>query len=254
MLRTDSCSRFGRRQRRHRCSGSTTRSRRRSKWRHTSTCPSCSRRCRPNTHGKRSGGRGGGGRARIEVRGTPGVGLTPRWWLVVRLARTLAISCDLFATDAGKSEAQRHLGRLFRALFLTQTALCPHGDLKFYAPVISAKVLPKRAGEAATLMPAASMAAILLSASPEPPEIVAQAPAGRCGATGDAPLHGRFPAAFGFVGDKLSAVFLGRATNLTNHDDPLGRFVGQEHRQHVDDLGALDRVPADSHGGRLTEP
>src|SRR5262249_56027487 len=66
--------------------------------------------------------------------------------------------------------------------------------------------------------------------------------------------YGVFAAALGFVGDELRGVFLGRATNPTNHDDPLGRFVGQEHRQHVDELGALDRVTADSHGGRLTEP
>src|SRR5262249_42902970 len=69
----------------------------------------------------------------------------------------------------------RHRGTWLGCTFFDATALCPHGDLQFYAPVISAKVLPKRAGEAATLMPAPSMAAILLSASPEPPEIMAPA-------------------------------------------------------------------------------
>src|SRR5262249_48828802 len=50
-----------------------------------------------------------------------------------------------------------------------------HGALPFYLRSNSAKVLPKRAGDGETLMPAASMAAILLSASPLPPEMLAPA-------------------------------------------------------------------------------
>src|SRR5260370_5760110 len=87
---------------------------------------------------------------------------------MTRLAPLLGI-CDLFA------EVQRHLGRAVRALFVAIPALCPQSDLQFYARVMPANVLPKRAGEAATLIPAASIAAILLSASPEPPEIMAPA-------------------------------------------------------------------------------
>src|SRR5262245_59322103 len=83
---------------------------------------------------------------------------------------------------------------------------------------------------------------------------MAHAPAGRRGATGNESDYRLLAPTFGFVGDELSGVFLGRATDLTNHDDRLGRFVGQEHRQDVDELGALDGVAADSDGGRLTEP
>ena len=44
-----------------------------------------------------------------------------------------------------------------------------------YARKTSAKVFPRRAGDGETLIPAASMAAILESASPLPPEMMAPA-------------------------------------------------------------------------------
>ena len=53
---------------------------------------------------------------------------------------------------------------------------------------------------------------------------------------------------------KLGAVFLGGAADLADHDDGLGLGVGQEHLQHVDEVGAVDRVAADADAGRLAEP
>ena len=53
---------------------------------------------------------------------------------------------------------------------------------------------------------------------------------------------------------ELRGVFLGGAADLADHDDRLGRLVGEEHFQHVDELGALDRVAADADRGGLAEP
>jgi len=72
------------------------------------------------------------------------------------------------------------------------------------------------------------------------------AAAGRRGAAGNESDHGLLAATFGFIGKELSGVLFGRATNLADHDDRFGRLVGQKHRQHVDELGALDRVAADA--------
>src|SRR5262245_51430088 len=91
------------------------------------------------------------------------------------LAWPLEISCDPFATVAGKSDSQRHLGRSSQYLFTRPRRYAPDSALPFYLRSNSAKVLPKRAGDGETLMPAASMAAILLSASPLPPEMMAPA-------------------------------------------------------------------------------
>src|SRR5262249_1962106 len=79
------------------------------------------------------------------------------------------------ATVAGKSDSQRHLGRSAQYLFTRPRRYAPDSALPFYLRSNSAKVLPKRAGDGETLMPAASMAAILLSASPLPPEMMAPA-------------------------------------------------------------------------------
>jgi hypothetical protein len=46
--------------------------------------------------------------------------------------------------------------------------------------------------------------------------------------------------------DELRRVLFGRAADLADHDDRLGGFVGQEQLEHVDELGALDRVAADA--------
>jgi hypothetical protein len=48
-------------------------------------------------------------------------------------------------------------------------------------------------------------------------------------------------------------LFLGGAADLADHDDRLGFRVGEEHFQHVDMFGALDRVAADADGGGLAE-
>ncbi len=53
--------------------------------------------------------------------------------------------------------------------------------------------------------------------------------------------------------DELGGVFLGGAADFADHDDRLGVGVGQEHLQHVDELGALDRIAADADGGGLAE-
>src|SRR6516164_4293217 len=91
------------------------------------------------------------------------------------LAWALEISCDPSATVAGKSDSQRHLGRSSQYFFTRPRRYAPDSALPFYLRSSSAKVLPKRAGDGETLMPAASMAAILLSASPLPPEMMAPA-------------------------------------------------------------------------------
>ncbi len=82
---------------------------------------------------------------------------------------------------------------------------------------------------------------------------MAHAAARRGGAPGDEAGHRLLAAAPGLVADELGGVFLGRAADFADHDDRLGGVVGQEHLQHVDELGALDRVAADADGGRLAE-
>src|SRR5215471_5105388 len=91
------------------------------------------------------------------------------------LAGPLELSCDPFATVVGKSDSRRHRGRSSRCFFTRPRRYVPDSALPFYLRSSSAKVLPKRAGDGETLMPAASMAAILLSASPLPPEMMAPA-------------------------------------------------------------------------------
>ncbi len=58
---------------------------------------------------------------------------------------------------------------------------------------------------------------------------------------------------FGFVLQELGGIFFRRAADLADHDDRLRLVVGQEHLEHVDELGALDRVAADADGRRLAE-
>ncbi len=54
--------------------------------------------------------------------------------------------------------------------------------------------------------------------------------------------------------EELGGVLLGAAADLADHDDRLGLGVGQEHLQHVDEVGALHRVAADADAGGLAEP
>ena len=121
----------------------------------------------------------------------------------------------------------------------------------------STSVFPRRAGEGETRMPAASIAAILSSAPPLPPEMIAPAwpmrRPGRGGAAGDEADHRLLAAALRLVLDELRRVLLGRAADLADHHDRLGLVVGQEHFEHVDELGALDRVAADADRGGLAE-
>src|SRR6201994_1940149 len=82
---------------------------------------------------------------------------------------------------------------------------------------------------------------------------MAHAAAGRGSDAGDESDHRFLAAALGFVLDELGGVFLGRTADLADHDDRGGLVVGQELLQHVDELGALDRVAADADRGGLAE-
>ncbi len=106
-------------------------------------------------------------------------------------------------------------------------------------------------------MPAASIAAILLSASPLPPETIAPAwPMRRPGGA----VRPAMKPAIGFLRPRLAssirncaACFLGVAADLADHDDRLGRVVGEEQLEHVDEVGAVDRIAADADRGGLAE-
>src|SRR6056297_4144776 len=56
-----------------------------------------------------------------------------------------------------------------------------------------------------------------------------------------------------FICQELRSFFLGRSTDLADHDDALGLVIGKEPFQHVDMLGALDRVTTDADAGGLAE-
>ena len=121
----------------------------------------------------------------------------------------------------------------------------------------STSVLPSRAGEGETRMPALSIAAILSSAPPLPPEIMAPAwPMRRPGGAvraGDEADDGLRAAALGLVLQELRGVFLGLAADFADHDDRLGLGIGEEHLQRVDEFHALDRIAADADRRRLAE-
>src|SRR5205823_3386794 len=72
-----------------------------------------------------------------------------------------------------------------------------------------------------------------------------------CRAPGDEPDDRLAPPAFRLVGEELGGILLGAAADLADHDDRLGLVVGKEHLEHVDELGALDRVAPDADRGRL---
>src|ERR1700742_4302479 len=74
---------------------------------------------------------------------------------------------------------------------------------------------------------------------------MAHAPAGRGGDAGNEADHRLLAAALGLVLEELRRILLGRAADLADHDDRGGLLIGQEHFQHVDEFGALDRVAAD---------
>ena len=101
------------------------------------------------------------------------------------------------------------------------------------------------------------MAAILDSASPLPPEMIAPAwPMRRPGGA----VRPAMKPTIGLLRprraslDEIGGVLLGRAADLADHDDGLGRRIAEEHLQHVDEFRALDRVAADADRGGLAEP
>src|SRR4029077_2991441 len=82
---------------------------------------------------------------------------------------------------------------------------------------------------------------------------MAHPPARRRGADANESDHGLPAPSLGLIGDELGGIFLSRAADLPDHDDCLSGLVGQEHFQHLDELGALDRIAADADGGGLTK-
>ena len=82
---------------------------------------------------------------------------------------------------------------------------------------------------------------------------MAHAAARRRRAAGDEADDRLLAPALRLVGEELRGVFLGAAADLADHDDRLGLVVGEEHLEHVDELGALDRIAADADRGRLAE-
>ena len=110
------------------------------------------------------------------------------------------------------------------------------------------------AGLLATLMPAASRAAILSEALPEPPEMIA--PACPIRLPGGA-VWPAMKAASGLVNlpDALSAAacFLGVAADLAHHQHAVGVGIGLKEKQCIDEAGAVDRVAADAHAGALAD-
>src|SRR5262245_19163035 len=82
---------------------------------------------------------------------------------------------------------------------------------------------------------------------------MAHAPARRRGPAGDEADHWLLAAALGLVFQKLRRILFGRATNLPNHDNRFGLWVGQEHLEHRDEFGAFHWIAADADRGGLAE-
>src|SRR3984893_12869710 len=82
---------------------------------------------------------------------------------------------------------------------------------------------------------------------------VAHASPWRRRAAGNETHHRFLAAAPRFVGEKLRGILFRRSADLADHDDRLGRLVGQEHLQNLNEFGALHRIAADAHGSGLTE-
>ena len=82
---------------------------------------------------------------------------------------------------------------------------------------------------------------------------MAHAAARRRGAARDEAGHRLFAAALRFVDQELRGLFFGVAADFADHDDRLGGVVGEEEFEHVDEVGAVDRVAADADRGRLAE-
>ena len=111
------------------------------------------------------------------------------------------------------------------------------------------------AGLLATLIPAASSAAILSSALPEPPEMIAPAWPIRLPGGAVCPAMN---AAIGLVNAarllEFGGLLLGVAADLAHHHHGVGVGVSLEHLEGVDEAGAVDRVAADPDAGALADP
>lgn len=80
---------------------------------------------------------------------------------------------------------------------------------------------------------------------------MAHASAGRGRGTGDEGDDGLVGVTVGL--QPLSSILLGRATNLTNHDDTLGLGVIGESLQAVNEVGSVERITANADAGGLTQ-
>ena len=109
------------------------------------------------------------------------------------------------------------------------------------------------AGLLTVVMPAASMRRIFSAAVPLPPAMIAPAwPMRRPGGA----VWPQMKATTGFVTclDEGGRLLLGGAADLADHHDRVGVRVVLEQPQHVDEVGAVDRVAADADARRLAEP
>src|SRR6185312_6584158 len=80
---------------------------------------------------------------------------------------------------------------------------------------------------------------------------MAHAPARRRGGASDEADSGLL---YLLTGEEVRRVDLAVAADLADHDDLPGFLVGQEHLQYLDEIGALDRVPADTDTTALPKP
>ena len=52
----------------------------------------------------------------------------------------------------------------------------------------------------------------------------------------------------------LGGLFLGVASDFSDHHDALRLGIVQENLEAIDEVGAVERVPSNSHAQRLSEP
>ena len=83
---------------------------------------------------------------------------------------------------------------------------------------------------------------------------MAHAAARRGGFSGDEPDHRLLAPALGLIDQELRGLLFGVAADFADHDDRFGRVVGEEQFEHVDEVGAVDRIAADPDSCGLAEP
>ena len=116
-------------------------------------------------------------------------------------------------------------------------------------------VLPSAAGLSATWMPAARIASIFAAAVSRPPEMTAPAwPMRRPGGAVAPAMKPDGRLLHLVARQELGGVDFALAADLADHDDLLRSPVGQEHLQHLDEVGALHRIAADADAGALAQP